>query len=54
LSELAEDYRDTSPEIINISESRTDAPPCSPRMESQQRVTSSCVAYIRAIGARIA
>jgi GntR family transcriptional regulator len=26
LSELAEDYRDTSPEIINISESRTDAP----------------------------
>ena len=26
LSDLAEVYRDTSPEIINISESRTDAP----------------------------
>src|SRR5205085_8312652 len=26
LSELADFYRDTSPEIINISESRTDAP----------------------------
>ena len=26
LSDLAEMYRDTSPEIINISESRTDAP----------------------------
>ena len=26
MSELAEDYRDTSPEIINISESRADAP----------------------------
>jgi GntR family transcriptional regulator len=26
LAELAEVYRDTSPEVINISESRTDAP----------------------------
>ena len=53
LCELAEVYRDTSPEVINISESRTDAP-CAPTMESQQRVTSSCVAYIRVIGGRIA
>ena len=53
LSDLAEVYRDTSPEFINISESRPTRL-CSPPTASRRNIMSSCAASTRAISGRIA